>query len=91
VFRGNAKVEASAGARLPFRNLVAILKPWIKDINRATPHPSPIKSIIRVQFDSREQFNRGEVISFTGHVVPEKHRLFKSIGPQSRIKSIWPV
>jgi len=83
---GEAKVDALTAARLKLRQLVGVLELRRQHVGGRAPNSSTTESIIGVQLGASEQFNRCEPVAFIGHVIPEKHSLFHSEGPQGKIK-----
>jgi hypothetical protein len=62
------KELATAGAWFPFRNLLAILKAGIQNINRASKDPSASK-VVATGAGTTEDFNRRESVGFRDMVV----------------------
>jgi hypothetical protein len=54
--------------RFPFRNFLAILKAWVKDIDW-TPEDASMAKVITAGMGAAENFNRRQTIGFRNMIV----------------------
>ena len=87
--RGKTKKLVTASVGLPFRNLLAILKMRIKDINRATKDTCTTE-IIATSAGATEEFDGSKAIEFWS-VIIEPAGIRERKGPEFGIIFVGPM